>query len=133
VTAALGLPVPLAGVSVEFRSPSDVLSSSDPGGRRHRLIARPLSASDRRPTSPSASLSGDGLKEGLTVGMSRWRLRERRQAFFGLSCQCPRLFFSTGQGFVWNRLAAGRYLPTERWQHGPQDLHWVRSACGAGF
>jgi hypothetical protein len=82
------------------------------------------------------------------VGMSRWRLRERRQAFFGLSCQCPRLFISTGQGFVWNRLAAGRYLPTERWQHGPQDLHpphasirynyvgsayWVRSACGAGF
>jgi hypothetical protein len=56
---------PLAGVSIEFRSPSD------PGGRRHWLIAHcdRCWPSDRRPTSPSASLSGDGLKEGMTVGM----------------------------------------------------------------
>jgi hypothetical protein len=48
--------------------------------------------------------------------------------FFGSSRQCPRLFICTREALVWNRLAAGRYLPTERWQHGPQDLHLSRTS-----
>jgi hypothetical protein len=48
--------------------------------------------------------------------------------FLGSSCQCPRLFICTREALVWNRLAAGRYLLTERWQHGPQDLHLSRTS-----
>ncbi|HEY0695862.1 MAG TPA: hypothetical protein VGD71_43345 [Kribbella sp.] len=52
--------------------------------------------------------------------------------FSGLSCQCPHLFICTGQALAWNRLAAGRYLRTERWQHGPQDLYPPHASHAAG-